>query len=700
MASAYGLPEDLWIWILVLAVIILAFLWKDKISSGSGGGGSSTTTTTDDDPPSVRMSLVEDKPKKGGTFRLTGGYDSGDATISTKNLKMEYDGEDKPIDLSSWGGGSFSAGPEDVPDADKVTCTIYVSTRYGEDKDIVSFRPTEPGEPAGPTLNVEVTTKDADESEANGEVKITASPTEGDASIKGTVVDAGGVGQQEKSGSADCVFEQDGLPPGDYPFMAATEDRNGKTEEVERTFTIGVKEKDGGGGSRGGGPGGFLLNNNQNEIINEFNVPAEMIELLKQIIDQTDQKAGGDVTQEVNMEGYHLLLAMHMLQNDLDSGDNQQVISLLQDINNELQSNQLSADDLENSLRAVLHQVFDQDIEGVLEDLDISGDFDEDRIVQAIQNNDVDIGPLVNRLSNIENAIQQLQNQGGGDFSDIEAKLDQLVTAVKDSKMDEDMMQQFISQLGDLQSKGVDVDIGDVGNNNGADVDNLMMMRLMDDVREKDNPGREMDEILEVIREQGRLNRELLRELIEKEEDGGGPSNKNPDSQNGSMSQVDEVEYRIAEDTKKEIEELEQAFRGLEKLEEDEREELQITQHVEEDVEKLVGLLKDVRKHEHKIEQLLSNEITQGEWQKVGKHEEKIQSDLKEARAYLEDFMESIANIEDLYKDNDQVLSQLEDLKDEVVTQQDELSDLDSKLQDTVQEMKNYRQQSKASQNY
>lgn len=716
MASAYGLPDNLWIFIIIMAIIILALLWRDKLSEGSSSSSSSTsTTTTRDDPPSVNMSLSSaSSKKKGETFKLRGRYDSGDGSISSKTLKMN--GTSISGKISSWSGGRFTTKPITVPDTNNVKCKVGVRTRYGSDEDTVSFTPVDQGggEDEGPTLNVDVKTTDTGKNDSTGSVKITASPTAGDAPIKVTVVDAGSVGQEENRGAGNCVFQKGGLPAGEYPYRAATEDQNDNTQDVEDTFKIEEKEPGPGGdtgdGTGGGGFGGGIINNNQNEIINEFNVPPEVVKLLKNIVDQTGDKGDGDVTQEVNMGGYQLLMAMHMLQNDLDSGDNQQIVNELQQINTSLETNQISADELENSLRTVLHQVFDMDIEDMFGDMgvDVSADnnFDSDKIVQAINSSSTDIGPILNRLSNIENAVNQLQNQGNGDLGNIEVKLDQIVNAVNSSGMDQQMMQTFISEIGDLQSKGVDVDIGDIGNNNGADVDNLMMMRLMDDVRHRDNPDREMERILEVIREQGRLNREILQELVEEEEqdsgsrnpvpyavDGdpayvGGPSNKNGNPVNNGMpNDIEGIHHELDTDIEKEINHLQDEYENMETMIQEEGEIEDLEKRMDHEIEELVKHLKKARQVEHHLVELFMDSSGTGDQDfadELNHNIHQLHAQIKEAKSVMDSFTDDFESFKSKLEQRRSVFQSVGKVEEQLQQQEDQLEKTEQMMENAV----------------
>ena len=777
---AYGLPDNLWIGLLVMAVIILALLWKDKISKSSGGSGGTETTPDGPSFQSIEHKPVNPDPgeeinfkaeytanasistywfkvdgRKRDTTNTGGSLKTGPLTFEEGSYRYKAYVKDKNGKESSI-GSSFSVnsgktleGPklkmeeewgEDVVElvakaktrsADSISLTKITVEGVGQSEERGPEARIElPAEP-GRTYSYTAETLDSNDldAEVEGELKIPRNPSplavtanydivnevEGNVRIWAEVTEYSheidktriqfrpeGAGDdawawQEEEGAIRAEIpdeERENLSDGVYEVKASARDVENNRATDTTKFSLG---EGGGGGSRDDFPELVrIINQNTNNNLGDlggFRGDEEVMAILEQILEQVDASTGDGETGRVGMDAYQLLFALNALGVDLDSSDNQQIVAELQRIREEMGTGGMSGTELENALRTVLHDVFGQDLQSVIEGLDLGGGFDEEAIVQALEDRDIDLTAVTDRLDNIEQAVQQIEAQGG-DMSEVEQKLDDIESAVQELQVDDQIFQDLTGEIEALRNEGIQVNV---------DMNDPLIIKLVEDIQHSGNPQRERRRILQSIRREGMVTRRLLIQLLEDDTDpdeSGGEGNKNEEEDNGGMPNADKVEYKIAQDTKKEIEELEEAFKDLESLEEGQREELQITQHIEEDVEQLIKLLKDVRKHEHKVEQLLNNEITKGEWQKVGKHEDKIMSDLEEARAYLQDFMESVANIEDHYKDNDQVLSQLDDLKDALVNQQEELMSLEDKLEDTMDEMSSYRAESKASQNY
>lgn len=777
---AYGLPDNLWIGLLVMAVIILALLWKDKISKSSGGGGK--TKTTPDGPEFNSIEHRPVNPDPGQEVNFKADYA---ANASIKTYWFKVDGKKRDTTIT---GSSLKTGPLTF-DEGSYSYKAYVKDENGKDSSIGSSFSVNSGRTLeGPKLKVK--------EEWGDDVVVLvakAKPRSAD-NISLTEIAVEGVGQSENKGP-EARIEVPANPGQTYSYTAETIDSNDLTAEVEGEITIprnpsslavtanyelinevggnvriwsevteysneiretsihfrpegageddwksevsegdiraeisqedrknlkdGVYEirahaedvenneatdtatfrlgNEGGGGDNPEGDYPELVriinqsSSNSLGDIGGFRGDEEVMTLLEQILEKVDG-AGGDI-RGPGMDAYQLLFALNSLGVDLDGGDNQHIVDELRMIRQQMDSGGMSQGELENALKNVLNDVFGQDLQSVIQDLDLGNGFDEDKIVQAIENKDIDFSEVTDRLDRLEQTVSQIQGQGG-DVSDVEQKLDNIESAVRDLKADNQIYQDLTSEFEALRNEGVDVNL---------DMNDPLIIKLVEDIEGSGNPQAERERIIQTIRQEQVLTRRVLVQILGKkgpDDQSGGEGNKNEEEPNEDMPNADEVEYRIAEDTKNEINQLEKAFEELQTLEEGQREELQITKHIEEDVEHLIKLLKDVRKHEHKIEQLLNNEITKGEWQEIGKHEDKVLSELKEAKSYLEDFMESVANIEDHYKENDQVLSQLDDLKTALADQQDELMSLEGKLEDTMDHMGDYRAQSRASQNY
>lgn len=537
-----ALPEDLWFFIIIMALLILAFLWRDTASSGNsrvsrGSGGSSTSEVsgagknkTSNKEKRKRASNKPDKPETpeeppdiriGRRGSTTPGEELWIKAFFTKGtgdiqeLKAEINGQN--VGLRETDEGSFVSNPEKVQEGEnrlKASITTDVATKT----DSTTFPAGErvPDDEDGPRLLLNYDKVD----EANGHVSIGAEAHAGSAPIAQTAIslstrDRTVGGNSEKSDY--CEFEAEGLPPNEYVIDAVTQDENGLTKEKTETFVIeDMSETDprrpkgprgqGGGRTASGIPNIF---NPQIEASPEINldVPDEAVQVLQDIVGEVDEEASEGFSQEVGMEGHQILMAMHMLQNGLNGEDNQQIVEELEAIRESLGHGDVSADALEDSLRSVLHDVFGHDLQDIMEGLNVDG-FDEEAIVRAINENSVDMEPLAARLSDIEEAVSQLEGQGAN-LNDIEARLDSIEEAVEDSgNLDRNAVNPM-SMTRDPEESG-----GEGNKNKQRDLMN--MSELDDDVAEEVN---DLEQAHEKMKKVSRLTKQIERAESEIDDD-------------------------------------------------------------------------------------------------------------------------------------------------------------------------------------
>lgn len=545
---AYGLPDGLWLPLLIMIVIILALLWKDKISrSSGGGGGGGSTTPTRDEGPSVSM-RKRGSSTVGEEFSLRGRYDSGDGSIS--NYALTMNGRDITGMISTWSNGRFETEPMEVPDVDTVDCEIQVRATYGQADDSIEFNPSSREEPEGPTLEVDVETEDADPGEDNGAVTVTATPIRGDNDVQRTYLQLPDFNREDTStGSDDVEIRQEGIPAGEYRYRAETTD--GVTEPVGKANTFRIRShhegelevvadhdfvdrtegrvrmwaevdfsstdveytkigfrrfEDGGdispdefgedrlrgdiqrgsdrvevtedldpgewvyigmaetsadqaidtggfeiegeGGGRDGPGDGhkgtpeFIRVINQNTSNNlgnpGFQNDGEVVNLLEQIFQEVKTSEGDQEATGFAMDAYQLLFALSALQPDLTREDNSEILNKLEMIREAVETGQISPDQVENSVRTGLNEVFGQDLQNGLQNLEVDG-LDEQAIVQAIRDdNQVDIDALAERVSNIEQTVDQIQSQLGREHSDTERILEEIKSAIRDTQVDQE----------------------------------------------------------------------------------------------------------------------------------------------------------------------------------------------------------------------------------------------------------------------
>jgi len=754
---AYGLPDNLWIGLLVMAVIILALLWKDKISKGN------SKPTPEPDGPSVSMTEVSKNSSHtvGETFALKGTYDAGDSSIRRKSLTMN--GRDISSKIESWSNGTFRTSRIEIPEVEKIKCKIKVETRIGDAFDDHVFDPSPPSEPDGPGLDLSVETTNTAPGQENGSAVVTASPIIGDAEISRTEVRVPNLGKSESSaGNNDCVLSLSNLPAGEYQAIAETSDTNKNSASDTENFeievmetdlrveasynvvshdsgevelraevveasadiigtTIKMREKndwdsedDGWDGNhsetslveyqreglednvyefegktedefgnidtdRGtfeigvsGGPGGSIddlpegvqgIFQNTN---NNFNgVPPQYLEVIRDIIDQTggrDQR--GDVTQKVGMDAYQLLLALSTLEPDLTGDDNSQILAELKTIRQEVGQDQISPDELENALRNVMQDVFGQDLQGVIQGLDLGNGFDEQAIVQAIEDKDVDIDltQVTNRLDNIEQAVNQVQSQGG-DMSNVEQKLDDIESAVRDIRVDDQIYQDLTQEIQALRNKGLQVNI---------DMNDPLIIKLVEDIERSGNPQAERRRILQAIRGEGVLTRRLLIRLLgdeEQDDESGGTGNKNPENEDSGMAdegtKVKKFDAQELKSLEEDIDALSDFVKDFDQLD------FQKARKLKNEIEKEVNNVEQELKDVHDQAELFTNLVDDiNDWSQGGKnkqdiideiensykHENKIREELKDIHNKMSQIRRKVKDVEDLCTQFNEVL--------------------------------------------
>ncbi len=786
---AYGLPDNLWIGLLVMAVIILAILWKDKVSKSSGGGGG----TSRDEGPSVSMRETGNTTI-GERFALRGSYDSGDGSISDYSLTMN--GRDISGKVTSWSGGTFATDTIEVPDVDTVECDIQVSATYGTADDSISFNPSRPDEPEGPDLEVDVETQDADPGEDNGAVTVTARPTPGDNSIQETQVELPDFEVSDTStGNSTASVRQTGIPSGEgYRYRAETTD--GETSSVEKTGTfrirghhegnleveaghevvdeengrvrlwaevisspaeiegttikfrpVGAEDwkgdssdsdrvevteefspgtyeyeglaatsdrqdtdrgtfqiegEGGGGGSRDDYPELVrIINQNTNNNLGDlggFQGDEEVMSILEQILEQVDSSGSDSETARVGMDAYQLLFALNALGVDLDSGDNQQIVAELRQIRQQMGGGGMSSDDLESALRTVLHDVFGQDLQSVIQGLDLGDGFDEDAIVQAIEDNDIDLSEVTNRLDNIEQAVTQIQSQGG-DLSDVEQKLDDIESAVRDLQVDDQIFQDLTAEIRSLRNDGVQVNV---------DMNDPLIIKLVEDIQHSGNPQAERQRILQRIRQEGVITRRLLIRLLDEDDsddgdESGGTGNKNPQNDNDDMAnegtkivKFDEQELKSLEE---DIDALSQFVDDFDKL--DFQKARRLKDKIEKEVTSVQNELNDVHDQAELFTGIVEdmNDFTEGaktkqemidEIENSYQHENKIREELKDIHSKMSKIRTKVKKVEDLCTQFNEVLGVSEN---EFSSTVDSITDDMHRMDDLIEHVNEYLQE-------
>lgn len=649
---AYGLPDNLWIGLLVMAVIILALLWKDKISKSSGGSGG--TETTPDGPSFQSIEHKPVNPDPGEEINFKAEY-TANASISTYWFKVDgrkrdttntggslktgpltfeegsyrykayvkdKNGKDSSIGSSfSVNSGKTLEGPklkmeeewgEDVVElvakaktrsADSISLTKITVEGVGQSEERGPEARIElPAEP-GRTYSYTAETLDSNDldAEVEGELKIPRNPSplsvtanydifnevEGNVRIWAEVTEYSheidktriqfrpeGAGDdawawQEEEGAIRAEIpdeERENLSDGVYEVKASARDVENNRATDTTKFSLG---EGGGGGSRDDFPELVrIINQNTNNNLGDlggFRRDEEVMAILEQILEQVDASTGDGETARVGMDAYQLLFALNALGVDLDSSDNQQIVAELQRIRQEMGTGGMSGTELENALRTVLHDVFGQDLQSVIEGLDLGGGFDEEAIVQALEDRDIDLTAVTDRLDNIEQAVQQIEAQGG-DMSEVEQKLDDIESAVQELQVDDQIFQDLTGEIEALRNEGIQVNV---------DMNDPLIIKLVEDIQHSGNPQAERRRIFRTIRREGRLTRALLVSLLES----GGEGNKN--GGNDSSGMATEIpayeEFReLKNESDRELNHFHQAMEQLAEIHHNHQEEMEV----------------------------------------------------------------------------------------------------------------------------
>ena len=286
-----ALPEDLWFFIILLALLILAYLWNDKAGS-SGKKRKRTTTdpdpepepTTDPDPdpgpepgpgggerpPEIHAHIHSHSrfsEEVGDEFAVKATFDPGDGDVQEKRVEIN----EREVNIAEQGDGIFVSEPVRVIEGENVG-KVSIKTTVGEDMDRTGFEASEGGDGGDgredPSVRAEYEILD----EQKGHVRIEATSIPGSLPIKKTIINISARGENVGGNvdeSENCVFESKGLPHGNYIITAIAQDVEGNTGRYTEPFTL--KMPGAGPSVPGGGlPGGIF--NPQIEVSPEINI--------------------------------------------------------------------------------------------------------------------------------------------------------------------------------------------------------------------------------------------------------------------------------------------------------------------------------------------------------------------------------------------------------------------------------------------
>ena len=284
-----ALPEDLWFFIILLALLILAYLWNDKAGS-SGKKRKRTTTdpdpepepTTDPDPgpepgpgggerpPEIHAHIHSHSrfsEEVGDEFAVKATFDPGDGDVQEK--RVEINGRE--VNIAEQGDGIFVSEPVRVVEGENVG-EVSIKTTAGEDMDRTGFEASEGGDGGDGREDPSVRAGYEIIDEQKGHVRIQATSIPGSLPIEKTIINISSRGENVGGNvdeSENCVFESKGLPHGNYIITAIAQDVEGNTGQYTEPFTL--KMPGAGPSVPGGGlPGGIF--NPQIEVSPEINI--------------------------------------------------------------------------------------------------------------------------------------------------------------------------------------------------------------------------------------------------------------------------------------------------------------------------------------------------------------------------------------------------------------------------------------------
>jgi|GEM_PF-1185937 len=278
-----ALPEDLWFFIILLALLILAYLWNDKAaSSGTTTPDPEPSPEPDPDPDPAPDPTPPERPPEihahiqshsqfseeiGDEFAVRATFDPGDGNVQEKKAKING----TRVEIIEEGEGYFISEAGRVVEGENVA-EASIRTTEGQDMDRTGFRASEESDrDEEPSVRADYEIIDEEERH----VRVEAQSFPGEFQVEKTVINISSkgenVGGNVEEGES-CVFEGKGLPHGNYIITAIAKDVEGNEGTYTEPFTL--KSPGSGTNILGGGlPGGIF--NPQIEVSPEININTE-----------------------------------------------------------------------------------------------------------------------------------------------------------------------------------------------------------------------------------------------------------------------------------------------------------------------------------------------------------------------------------------------------------------------------------------
>jgi hypothetical protein len=364
MAQAY--PDGTLIGIIIMAILILAFLWRDRINGGgNGGNGGDTGTTTTDVGPSIHGHHRGDD-ELGGSFRVEGSYSTGSA--DDFDIEANLNGSTVQVEASN---GNFRTQEVNVGEQNEYR--VEITTPVGSDYDEGSF----PGQEETPTPpeeeppRVSVTRERVNDEEGAFDLLAEAEPGSAEIQATGFIkmlhVESGrGFDQEDRPEESRYLepgqtfeYTDSNKHPGTYYYTAWTVDAEGRTDTYSDSFTIEAPGERIGGGTGGAGGQPLMIYNPQVLEERAGDLPPEFIQAVEALAESISESSGDqEVTVELGEELEGLVAAIENIGgNDVDIS---QVVAELRNIRQEIEAGAVDLSGLESQIEELIQTVEEQ----------------------------------------------------------------------------------------------------------------------------------------------------------------------------------------------------------------------------------------------------------------------------------------------------------------------------------------------------
>jgi hypothetical protein len=360
MAQAY--PDGTLIGIIIMAILILAFLWRDKISDSNPPEPSPSPNERD---PSIHGHHQGDD-EIGESFWVEGSYSTGSA--DDFDIEANLNGSTVQVEASNG-----NCRTQEVNVGEQNEYRVEITTPVGSDYDEGSF----PGQEETPTPpdeepRVSVTRERVNDEEGAFDLLAEAEPGSAEIQATGFIkmlhVESGrGFDHEDRPEESRYLepgrsfeYTDSGKHPGTYYYTAWTVDAEGRTDTYSDSFTIEAPgEPIGGGTGRGAGGQPLIIYNPQVLEERAGNLPPEFIQAIEALAESIRESSGDqEVTVELGEELEGLVAAIENLGGD--DVDISQVVAELRNIRQEIEAGAVDLSGLESQIEELIQTVEEQ----------------------------------------------------------------------------------------------------------------------------------------------------------------------------------------------------------------------------------------------------------------------------------------------------------------------------------------------------